>query len=367
MNKYLIVLPSDLMGGAEANLLKIARFLSMRNKAVKIVFLSRRAKGASIWNELKGVDLVYMNARRESVGALMFFLYLFPNYHCSTVICSHTHTNAYVSLLSRIKILNAKQIVLRESTNVFSWFSGWKLKLIKALYCFYHPKSHVICQTERMKSELLFNLPKFLHHDLSVVSNPVDMNDVIEKSSMKSDLIEEKVPVFDASYKVIVTVARLVEEKAIDVLIDSFSRLDDDFALVVLGDGPQKKALLDFAQKLGCAERVFFLGYISNPYPFVKRADLSVVSSRLEGFPNTLLEKMCLSRRVVSTLCADGVETIPGIRVCNPDDVVGLEKAIKDSFEEPLLESHQRQKAMLSYVQGRTVDKFVNNILKEHF
>ena len=56
----------------------------------------------------------------------------------------------------------------------------------------------------------------------------------------------------------------------------------------ILGDGRDKEILLEMKQNLGL-ENVIFHGIQKNPYPFLKYADLFILSSRYEGFPNVLL------------------------------------------------------------------------------
>ena len=71
--------------------------------------------------------------------------------------------------------------------------------------------------------------------------------------------------------------------------------------LVIIGDGPQKSELHNLAVSLKIDSRVHILGIRSNPYCWLKQADLFVLSSRWEGYPNVLLEAMSLSRPIVVT------------------------------------------------------------------
>ena len=134
------------------------------------------------------------------------------------------------------------------------------------------------------------------------------------------------------------TAGRLIPEKGVDILLEAFAELatgHDDLRLVILGDGPQHEALQQDAIARGLASRVKFLGRVSNPHAYFAAAELGVVSSRIEGFPNVLLEMLAVCGRVVSTRCADGIESIPGLRTCPPGDANELLTVMRAALDEP--------------------------------
>ncbi len=82
--------------------------------------------------------------------------------------------------------------------------------------------------------------------------------------------------------------------------------LRGEYALVILGEGPQKAELLDLAQSKGISDDVFVLGYQSNPYRFFARARFFILNSRHESFGNVLIESMACGTPVVSNDCDFG-------------------------------------------------------------
>lgn len=111
----------------------------------------------------------------------------------------------------------------------------------------------------------------------------------------------------------IVAVGRLVFAKGFDVLLRAFALLKEktpQAQLTLLGDGPERETLAALAGKLGVAEQVVFAGFQENPLPWVREADVFVLSSRREGFPNALLEAMALGKPIISADCRSGPREI---------------------------------------------------------
>jgi glycosyltransferase involved in cell wall biosynthesis len=112
----------------------------------------------------------------------------------------------------------------------------------------------------------------------------------------------------------VVAAGRLTEQKGFDVLISAFATglYDRDACLYVLGVGPLLDDLRKLAESLHVSERVHFIGFVDNPYPFLARADLFVLSSRFEGLPNVVIQAMCLGTPVLATDCPSGPSEILG-------------------------------------------------------
>ncbi len=91
-------------------------------------------------------------------------------------------------------------------------------------------------------------------------------------------------------------------------LLRAFALLPEelDASLAVLGDGPLRGELSDLAQALGIHDRVRFLGFVPDPIPWFRTADVFVLSSRWEGFANVIVEALSFGVSVVSTDCPSG-------------------------------------------------------------
>src|SRR5690606_34922250 len=102
--------------------------------------------------------------------------------------------------------------------------------------------------------------------------------------------------------------------------------------LIILGEGEKRTELEAQISNLNLGDRVFMIGRVTNVYDYFRQARLCVVSSRVEGFPNVLLQMMSLNNTVVSTKCAGGIEDIKGIICSNANDVASLTSGLRDAL-----------------------------------
>jgi glycosyltransferase involved in cell wall biosynthesis len=152
--------------------------------------------------------------------------------------------------------------------------------------------------------------------------------------------------------------------KGYDVLINAFGGLsasDPELNLLILGDGPARPQLEALVRELGLAGRVHLPGRVANPVPYFRRAAACVIASRAEGFPNVLLEMMCVNARVVSTLCAGGIAELKGVVTCPPGDVAALTAALRRTLGASASASPDFERTLAARDPGATWNRvFVN-------
>ena len=97
------------------------------------------------------------------------------------------------------------------------------------------------------------------------------------------------------------------------MLLRSFKKIKEkyhDVDLIILGQGSLLEELQGQAKDLKIDEAVHFLGFVDNPYYYLKNSDVFVLTSKYEGFPHVLLEAMTLEIPIISTNCLTGPKDI---------------------------------------------------------
>jgi glycosyltransferase involved in cell wall biosynthesis len=112
----------------------------------------------------------------------------------------------------------------------------------------------------------------------------------------------------------IVAMGRLVKQKGFSVLLRAFAllRTEQVARLVILGEGELRRSLEGEVEQLGLGCDVVLPGFINDPFPLLRGADLFVLSSFWEGLPNGLIQAMACGTPVVATDCPSGPAEILG-------------------------------------------------------
>jgi glycosyltransferase involved in cell wall biosynthesis len=227
-----------------------------------------------------GPDIVF--SLLSSTNVTVILAKLFSGIHCKVIISEHTH----------------------PSLNLKNERFGWITKLFMRYV--YPYADTIIAVSGGIKNDLLrdFHLPD---NKIVVIYNPADLKEIQIRSRETADhqWFHDDIPV-------IISVGRLTKQKGYPYLIKAFSlaRRSLPCRLMILGEGEDKERLIAMARKLGIARDVEFLGFRENPFPYMAKASLFVLSSLYEGFGNVIVEAMALGLPVISTDCPSGPSEI---------------------------------------------------------
>ncbi len=111
---------------------------------------------------------------------------------------------------------------------------------------------------------------------------------------------------------IILAVGRLTRQKGFSYLLEALCRVRESVParLAIIGEGEEHQRLITLTETLGLKDEVLFLGFQSNPYKFMARADVFALSSLYEGLPTVLVEAMACGVPVISMRCPSGPEEI---------------------------------------------------------
>lgn len=187
---------------------------------------------------------------------------------------------------------NAMQQEIERDAQI-SWLKKWQKIRAKQVY---HGKN-LIAVSKGVATEAL-NSQYITPASVTKIYNPVDFDDIEQKSELKTSLP-------DTPY--IVHLGRVVKQKRHDVLFQALSEMPD-IKLVLLCKYVDKAKKL--ALKYGVADRIITPGFQQNPYPWLKNANALLSSSDFEGLGMNLIEALACNTPVVSTDCPYGPNEI---------------------------------------------------------
>ncbi|BAY74820.1 group 1 glycosyl transferase [Nostoc linckia NIES-25] len=231
-----------------------------------------------------------------------------------------------ISFMSRINIttllatrwLNIP-VIVSERSNPEKSYLGWNWQhLRKWTYSF---ADKIVFQTQRARDYF----PVKLQNKSCIIPNMVVLP-AIKKHSEDNFFTKRS----------LIAMGRFVPEKGFDLLLEAFAKLKDNYpewTLTILGDGKLRPELECLRNELGLSDRVYFPGMVNDIYAFLQQADIFIMSSRFEGFPNAICEAMAWGLPVISTDCPSGPreiirDGIDGILVPN-EDISTLASAIE--------------------------------------
>ena len=157
---------------------------------------------------------------------------------------------------------------------------------------------------------------------------------------------------------VVLSVGRLEQQKDYETLIRAFAQVAKQIParLLILGEGSQRSAIQYLIAELGLEDRVQTPGFSTNPYAYMSRAAVFVLSSAWEGLPGVLVEAMACGCPLVSTDCPSGpaeiLENGKWGALVPVGDSVALAQAILAAIKNPPPEGLQEAARKYSIEKG---------------
>lgn len=304
--KVLFILPTLSGGGAERVVNQLVeKFHAEGSKDLQVAIVSLLETGGA---EDKQYPIFYLGCSRV-IRSLRPLYKLLQQYQPAVVVSTLKHVTMLASLLRLISLHRFKHVARVANTYSKEMESIAPLKK-RVVWSLIHLSNKLvdrfICVSEGVKHDLgeYFSVKDAR---CKVILNPVDL----PRIRRLADAAEPNVGASRGS-PVILAVGRLSKQKDYFTLIDAVAELAvvNGFRLIILGDGDMRSAIEQRIVQRGLEHNILILGFVDNPYPYYKLADIFVLSSLYEGLPNVLLEALAFDLPVVSTDCNFGPREI---------------------------------------------------------
>lgn len=254
-------------------------------------------------------------------------------------------TNVNVNVLMALRGISTPVIVCERTNPVVSKSADKRLQSLRTRL--YPRATRVVVQTKETANAFSAAEPNL--GELAVIPNPIPTT--LQRMPL-NQLVEQ------TENCKLVAMGRLVAAKQFDQLIQAFGLLAEaypEWTLHIYGEGPELENLQKKADLVGFKERIFFPGRTDTPWQVLAAAQLFVLTSAYEGFPNVLLEAMALGLPCVSVDCPSGPREISNNGLDASLVLLNNEQALVAALEELMSDPHLRgalgQRAALSVRQ----------------
>lgn len=277
-------------GGAEKVLTTLAKALSEEDNEVSVISLEKRPQFYPVGEKVK---LYKYTNKKSGIGAM------FEDIKNIRHHVKKSKADVSISFLSRCNLLVLMAMMFKKGKVVVCDRNNPLREHGKAVFLLsnllYKRADKVMVQTEQIKGFY----KKFLRKKIEVIENPLD-NEALKKQ------IEDEMPQRE---KTILSMGRLEPQKDFVTLINAFAQIEKDYAewkVKIFGVGDMHDEIAAHIESLGLKDKVIMCGRTEKPFYEMKKADIFVLSSHYEGFPNVLCEAMHAGDICIASDCVSG-------------------------------------------------------------
>ena len=299
--KIFFLIPSLASGGSERVFSILCNHLDVKKFEICLVVFDGRAPFYTLDEQrVRVIDLKTTRVRQAFSKIIPLLRAEQPDIVVSTL----SHLNLFIGLIRRFLPSNsrfiARESIVLSQFNQIEKHGQWRNRLTRLLYPAF---DLIICQSKPMATDFEKNYA-IAPQRLKIINNPIDTEGVYLKA------LNASVPPKTARFR-FVSVGRLAHPKGFDTALTILASLQTlDFEYFIIGEGEDRQTLEQRVEDLGIAKRVTFLGVQSNPFGWVASADLFLLPSRMEGFPNVLIEAGAVGTPAIAFSCGGISEEI---------------------------------------------------------
>ncbi len=298
-----VFLPSMRGGGAERVMSTLTREFVRRGHEVDLVLA--KAEGPYLAEVPGSVRIVDLKASRvlASLPALVRYLH---RERPEAMLSAMGHANVVALWARRLAGVKTRLVVSERNalSSAARHVPSRRQKLMPWIVRCFYPWADGIIAVSAGVADDLSRTARLRRESITVIYNPVMIPELLEKADASLDhpwFVPGEPPV-------LLGVGRLSVPKDFSTLIRAFARVRGarPARLLILGEGEERPRLESLVQELGLERDVSMPGFVENPFSYMRRASVFVLSSLWEGFPNVLGEALACGCPVVSTDCPSG-------------------------------------------------------------
>ncbi len=365
MARIALYMPLLSCGGAERVFLLLGKGFAQRGFDVDLVLAN--AAGPYLNQVPSEVRMVNLRASRVLWSLLPLVRYL-RAHRPAVLIAALEHANMIAILARRIARTPTRVIVTVHSTmSVATRKSATtRARLIPFLARRLFPLADKVIAVSQGVADDALQLYRLRREQVQVIYNPVVTPELLDLANQPLDH-----PWFaEGQPPVVLGVGRLTAEKDFPTLIHAFARVRQQrlARLLILGEGEERPALESLIRSMGLEQDAVLPGFVENPFAYMKRAAVFVLSSRWEGLPTVLIEAMACGTPVVSTDCPSGPREILEdgkwgklVPVGDPDN---LAEAILETLNNP--PAYDPSLRAVDFSLERAVEAYLNVLGLQH-
>lgn len=302
-NKIALFLPSLRGGGAERVMVNLARGFFDQGIDVDLVLV--KAEGPYLSEVPGGVRVVDLHSSRVLTSLPRLTHYL-RRERPQSMLSAMDHANIVAIWARKLSGVPCRVVVSVHSTLSRALTNNPNLRgyLMPNLIRIFYPWADTVVAVSNGVAEDFANITRLPRESIKVIYNPIVIPELLEKAK---EAVEH--PWFSRGEPpVILSVGRLTKAKDYPTLIRAFALVRRKYParLMILGEGEERANLEALAQELGLQDDISLPGFVDNPYAYMARAAVFVLSSAWEGFGNVLVEAMAVGTPVISTDCPSG-------------------------------------------------------------
>ena len=291
-------MPSMEGGGVEKNLIILLNFLSSKFQNLNLISFD------DVFKKKINKKVNFICFSRKSLNLNKYVKYticlalLIKKIIFEDVIVVSFQANIYCLIICKIF---KKKIIVRCNSSP----EGWSKNILKNyIYSYFIKKSdEVIVNSKDFKGQM----KKKFNINPKLIFNPLNIAEIQNKAKKK---INKKF--YKKKFLNIINVGRLTDQKNQITLLKAIKEIPNSIKLnlLIIGYGKCKKYLNDFIIKNKLENRANIIEELENPFKFISKFNLFVLTSKYEGLPNVLLESLALKTPVISTDCPTGPREI---------------------------------------------------------